>query len=272
MKMVLKDGKRKVLTLSYDDGGVQDKRLIEILDKYQLKGTFNISSGRYSEGDIDPEKGRLTKASAIALYKESGHEVAIHGYTHPYLNQLDTSEIIYEIVEDRKDVEKNYGIIARGMAYPFGRYNEEIADILKKCQISYARITKPTFRFNFPEDWLMLSPTCHHNYEKLMDLAKEFVESEERYGNARMFYLWGHSHEFDTHNNWHVIEEFAEYVSGHDDIWYATNIDIYDYVDAYNRLQTSYDKTKVYNPSAISVWVDIGGNVYCIEAGQTLVL
>lgn len=47
MKMILKDGKTKVLTLSYDDGVVQDIRLIEIMNKYGLKGTFNINSGMY---------------------------------------------------------------------------------------------------------------------------------------------------------------------------------------------------------------------------------
>ena len=36
MYMKLKDGKSKVLTLSYDDGVVQDIRLIGILDKYGI--------------------------------------------------------------------------------------------------------------------------------------------------------------------------------------------------------------------------------------------
>lgn len=38
------EGKNKALTLSFDDGVTQDIRLIEILDKYNLKGTFNINS------------------------------------------------------------------------------------------------------------------------------------------------------------------------------------------------------------------------------------
>ena len=272
MKMLLKDGKRKVITLSYDDGVIQDKRLVETLNKYGLKGTFNINTGRYYQGDTNPEKGRMTKASAISLFKNTGHEVAVHGYTHPFLDKIESSEIIYEIIEDRKNIEKDYGTIARGMAYPFGRCSEEIVDILRKCQIVYARTTKNTYRFDFPENWLMLHPTCHHKSEKLMDLAKEFVEKKDKYGNARMFYLWGHSFEFDNNDNWDVIEQFAEYVSGRDDIWYATNIEIYDYVEAYKRLQTGFDKTIVHNPSSLDVWVEIRDEVHCIGAGQTLVL
>jgi len=39
----------KAVTLSYDDGVRQDKRLISIMQKYGLKGTFNINSGQFSD-------------------------------------------------------------------------------------------------------------------------------------------------------------------------------------------------------------------------------
>ena len=37
-------GKAKALTLSYDDGVRQDKKLIEIFNKNGIKGTFNVNS------------------------------------------------------------------------------------------------------------------------------------------------------------------------------------------------------------------------------------
>ena len=274
MRMRLKDGKQKVLTLSYDDGVVQDIRLIKILDKYGLKGTFNINSGLYLPEDTVREEfyGRMKLSEAKKLYVDSGHEVAVHALTHPYLEKLDSAEVIYEITEDRKSIEKEYGVIARGMAYPFGTYSNLVVDILEKCHICYARTTESTYRFDFPENWLLLHPTCHHNYENLETLIKQFVENPVRYGRAEMFYLWGHSYEFDNKDNWDVIEKFAEYAGGHDHIWYATNIEIYDYVNAYKRLQTSYDKKIIHNPSAIDVWVEINREVYCIKAGTTLML
>ena len=46
-------GKTRALTLSYDDGVEQDIRLIEIMKKNGLKGTFNVNSGLYApEGTI----------------------------------------------------------------------------------------------------------------------------------------------------------------------------------------------------------------------------
>lgn len=272
MIMLLKDGRRKVLTLSYDDGVVQDKKLIEILDKYGLKCTFNINSGLYCKEKTDPENGRLTKESAIKLYKNSNHEVAVHSYTHPFLTMISPSEVVYEIAEDRKNIERDYGVITRGMAYPMGPYNDTVIDIAKKCGIVYARTVKSTQTFAFPENWLALHPTCHHNYENLMVIARKFVEEEPHYGHSQMFYLWGHSYEFDSDNNWNVIEEFSKYMGGRDDIWYATNIEIYDYVQAYNRLEISYDRKTVHNPSAIDVWVEEGSNKFCIKGGETITL
>ena len=106
-----------------------------------------------------------------------------------------------------------------------------------------------------------------------MDLAKRFVEETPRTASATwMFYLWGHSYEFDNNDNWNVIEKFAEYAGGHENVWYATNIEIYNYVKAYESLETSYDKKIVHNPAGIDVWVELEGNLYEIKAGETLKL
>ncbi len=85
-----------------------------------------------------------------------------------------------------------------------------------------------------------------------------------------MFYLWGHSYEFDYNDNWDVIEKFPKYARGYKHVWYAANIEIYDYVKAYQGLQTSYDKKIIHNPSMIDVWADIKGEIYCIKAGETI--
>ena len=273
MQMALKDGKMKVLTLSYDDGVIQDKRLVGILDKHGIKGTFNINTGLYYKGDTDPERGRMTHKSTIELFKNSPHEVAVHAYTHPHLELVDSANIIAEIIEDRKNIEKDYGVITRGMAYPFGTYNDNVVETLEKCGIVYSRTVYSKHNFQFPENWLTLHPTCHHKDPKLMELAKWFVEKPtERCGNPEMFYLWGHSYEFDDDDNWNVIEEFCDYAGGKDDIWYATNIEVYDYVKAYEALQSSFEKDMIYNPSTIDVWIKLNGKIMCVKAGETLYL
>lgn len=273
MYMKLKDGKNKVLTLSYDDGVVQDIRLIEIMNRYGLKGTFNINTGMYLSEDAQREKfyGRMKLSEAKQLYINSGHEVAVHTLNHMFLEKLKSDEVAYQVLQDRINIEKEYKTTARGMAYPFGTYSSEVIETLEKCGICYSRTVKSTNNFKLPENWLELHPTTHHSNGDLMKLAKRFAEEKgKRPSELWMFYLWGHSYEFDDKDNWNVIEEFAEYIGGRDDIWYATNIEIYDYIKAYESLQTSVDKTIVHNPSAIDVWVLIGDDTYAIKGGETL--
>ena len=272
MYMRLKDGKTKVLTLSYDDGVVQDIRLMKILDKFGIKCTFNINTGKYLPEGTVREKyyGRMTLSESQELFVGSGHEVAVHCVNHPYVDRIESAELVAEVIDDRRNIEAQYGTIARGMAYPFGVYNDEVVDVIEKCGICYSRTVESTERFSFPENWLTLHPTCHHNNSRLMELAKTFAEKQSNGVICDMFYLWGHSYEFDNLDNWNVIEEFAEYIGNRDDIWYATNIEVYDYVKAYESLQTSVDKKIIHNPTCIDVWVLVDGEVICIPAGETV--
>ena len=246
----------KAVTLSYDDGTEQDARLMEILTRHGMKGTFNISAGLYSpEGKQFPEGTvcrRMTRQAAIALYKDSGHEVAIHGYSHPFLDQMPPSRITLEALEDRLSHERDYGGIVRGMAYPFGAFNDTVVDALKSAGIVYARTTTSTGKFAVPTDWYRLNPTCKHTDSRLKELTKNFLAAKGE-KTPMLFYLWGHSFEFDSDHNWDVIENFCAEIGGRADIWYATNLEIYDYVQAYQRLIWSADAGRVYNPSSIPV-------------------
>lgn len=275
MYMKLKDGKTKVLTFSYDDGVVQDIRLVKIFAEYGLKGTFNINTGRYLPEDAKRERycGTMKLSEAQELYIDSEHEVAVHTLTHPFLEKLQMTDVLNEILEDRKNIEKQYKALARGMAYPFGTYNDEVVNALKQCGICYSRTTVSTEKFKFPKEWLRLHPTCHHNNPKLMDIAKHFVEDMPTFPMDNwLFYVWGHSYEFDDNDNWNVIEDFAKYVGHREDIWYATNIEIYDYVKAYESLQVSVDETIIHNPTTTDVWFMKSGETYCVKGGETLFL
>lgn len=265
-------GKARALTLSYDDGVEQDIRLIGIMKQYGLKGTFNLNSGLYApEGTVYPEghiHRRMTKEQAIALYKESGMEVAVHALTHPFLEQLSVNECTWEVIADRMNLEQEYDVIVRGMAYPFGTYSDQVVNVLENCGIAYSRTVEATHRFDVPKDWMRLPSTCHHNDPKLMELAHTLVETEWNRTPA-LFYLWGHSYEFEADNNWNVIEEFAAYIGGREDIWYATNIEVYDYVKAYERLMFSTDGKKVYNPTNMEVFFAKDEQIICAKPGTT---
>ncbi len=269
------EGRDRALTLSYDDGVEQDIRLISIMNKNGLKGTFNLNSGIYareekvySEGDIHR---RMSRSRITETYLGSGHEVAVHTYRHKHLEQLSAEMVAYETIKDRETLEEQFGTVIRGFAYPFGSFNDTVVEVLKACGIAYARTTIETGKFLLPKDWLRLEATCHHKNPKLMEYADKFIRQKVN-GAPIMFYLWGHSYEFDADNNWNVIEEFAEFMGGRKEIWYATNIEIYDYVQDYKRLIFSAAGNRVYNPSCRSLWFAVDKKIYEIKPGETLEL
>lgn len=267
--------RKKALTLSYDDGVKQDKRLLEIMSANGIKGTFNINSGKFAleEGAL-----RLTEKTAKELYEKYGVEVACHGVKHLSLNLVPSPEAVADVINDRINLENIFGKVIRGMAYANGHYDDNAVEILKQCGIAYCRTCITTEKFNIPTDWLRLPTTCHHKNPRLMELLDAFLKDDKNSyfwsnsNNPKLFYLWGHSYEFDNDDNWKVIEKFCEKAGKRDDVWYATNIEIYDYVTAYDRLEFSANGKFVKNPSCIDVCLDWYGKEVVAKAGQTTII
>lgn len=270
VQMLFQNGCTKVLTLSYDDGVEQDRRLVDIFNKYGLKATFNLNSGIQSRNCFWNDNGiiirRMDAAGIEDLY--NGHEVAVHGLTHPFLDKIPREMIITEVFDDRKGLEKLFEYPVRGMAYPFGTYNNTVLEVLKTCGIEYSRTVKSHGKFELPENFLEWHPTCHHSDSRLMELAKEFVDTQ--FESMSLFYVWGHSYEFDVRGNWSIIENFCKFVSRRNDIWYATNIEIYDYLKAAGSLKFSADCSIVYNPSATKLWLRAGDKATLVKPGETV--
>lgn len=265
------EGRAKALTFSYDDGVKQDGRLIEILNAHGMKGTFNINGNRFApeEQADNPDYNCYSKQAALQIYVEP-HEVALHSYTHPFLESLPTGMCAYEIVSDRVALENLFGKIVRGMAYPMGTYSDTVIDVLKSCGVVYSRTTKATEKFDLPSDFLHWNPTCHHNHPRLMELADEFLNQKVRH-YPKLFYLWGHSYEFRNNDNWNIIESFTDKMAGHEDtVWYATNMEIYEYMTDYNRLVWSADGLIVNNPTTRTLWFERNHVLFSIEPGKTI--
>lgn len=268
------EGKSKALTFSYDDGMLNDVRLIDILDRYKLKCTFNISTGKYSSEDYVYRENwiwnYMKKSHVTELFGNSVHEVAVHGYSHVALATLTEDEIKREVLLDRETLEEQFGRVIRGMAYPKGSYDDKVVEVLKECGIAYSRTINDTESFDLPADWLRLPATCHHNNKRLMELAQKFVDMKVD-KDAQLFYLWGHTYEFYENDNWNVIEEFCEFMSGREnDMWYATNIEIFEYLDDFNRLIFSFDNSIIKNPTSRKLWFSFEEKLMSIEAGETI--
>ena len=225
--------KLRAVTFSYDDGVTQDVRLIELLNKYGLKCTFNLNSDFLGTGKIVKRRGKnishyKIQPSDVKLVYE-GHEVAVHTLSHPNLINCYEPEIIRQVEKDRLKLSELAGYEVVGMAYPSGKINcdDRVADVIRKnTGVKYSRTILDTHSFDLQEDLLQFRPTVYHlDFEKMMTLGREFIELKLE--KPQIFYIWGHSYEMDySEDYWLQLEEFFKLISNREDIFYGTNKEV----------------------------------------------
>ena len=226
-------GKKKAVTFSFDDGVHQDVRLIEILNKYGLKGTFNLNSAYLGcKGKLE-RNGRVVGHYKVgptevkSVY--AGHEVAVHTLAHPNLTELEEETIVYQVERDRLTLSELAGYEVVGMAYPCGGVNNDdrVADIIKRrTGVKYSRTVISTGNFDLQENLYRFNPSVYYTDEKaLFELGEKFINLKTDI--PQIFYIWGHSYEMDAeYISWEKFEEFCKFISDKSDIFYGTNKEV----------------------------------------------
>lgn len=277
IEMLFPLGRAKALILSYDDGRPDDRQLVALMNKYKLVGTFHLNSNKLGTKDY------LTREEIKTLFQ--GHEVSVHSADHPSLSSLSKTDIVYQVAEDRKALEKLVGYPVRGMAYPFGDNNELVVDAVKGLGIEYARTVDDTYNFKIPENFLKWHPSVHQfarayfekdkpendkkELEKFYQLINDFLNTRD----LALLDVWGHSWELGgTQPKWEETEKFFKMVANNPFIYYTTQIDLVDYINAWRNLKFSVDKTMVQNLSSLTLYFKFGGKTYSVLPGKLLLL
>jgi peptidoglycan/xylan/chitin deacetylase (PgdA/CDA1 family) len=277
IEMLFPQGKTKALILSYDDGRTEDRQLVTLMNKYGLIGTFHLNSNKLGTN------GYLTKTEIKQLF--AGHEVSVHSANHPNLTALSKIDVVYEVVEDRKELERLVGYPVRGMAYPFGNNNEFVIDAIKGLGIEYARTVDDTYTFKIPENFLKWHPTIHQfakaywesdnpeNDKKELSRFFQIINDFNSTKELALLDIWGHSWEMANNlNKWDETEKFFKLLANNPDIHYTTQIDLADYINAFHNLKFSVEKNMVVNQSSLTIFFKKNGKSYSILSGKTLVL
>jgi hypothetical protein len=210
----------------------QDIRLIEILNRYGLKGTFNINSQLLGlDGSLD-RNGRIVRHDKIRPEEVrrvyDGHEVAVHTLTHPMLPALEEAEIIRQVEEDRKNLSELCGYEVVGMAYPGGGVNhdERVAEIIRRnTGVRYARTIISTHSFDEQTELHRFHPSVYYIEDCLEEMVDRFLALET--DEPRLLYIWGHSYEMDAeYISWEKFEDICRKLAGRADIFYGTNREV----------------------------------------------
>ncbi len=255
-------GRWKALVMSYDDGHVQDRGVVPIFNAHGIKGTFHLNSNPLDDDTF------VTSAEVGTLY--AGHEVSSHTVDHPYLDQLGSDSIRWEIGTDCSTLGSLAGYAIRSMSYPFGAFNRNIMSIASEVGVRAARTTMDTYNLAFlPPNPLKWHPTCHHTGAEGM--ANELVARTNE--EMALLFIWGHSYELDynlSNNSWSYLSSLCSTLGDRGDVWYATMTEVGDYLAAIRAL--SYPTSNcVYNPSSsITVWAKLAGRLCRIQPGKRM--
>ena len=236
----------KYVVFSFDDGLSQDKRILEILNRHQIKATFNLNSGLFGKrqyilriGNIGfrsvdgrnslidrlfpyADQNRVELEEALQMY--AGHEVASHGTHHLDLSKADDQTLKEEVEKDVLFLNNAFHQRTVGLALPFGREVKNKTESLKEFGIEYCRTTRSSYSFAFPKDPMKWDPTCWLIDKKLFSLTKQFVSCNCE--NDCLLYLWGHGYEMDFNtadSSFARFERLLELLSEDRQIRYVTN-------------------------------------------------
>lgn len=261
-------GKKKAFNISYDDGVIQDIRFVQLLNRYGLKGTFNLNYGLMRSGftwvhECGMTVRRLREWEVSAIYE--GHEIASHSYSHPYFDHMAESEILKELGSDKFFLEKLTGREVAGYATPFYYYSDLMADCVRHCGFEYARISEESNDYSVPDDFFRWRGSKFHWDDDLEDFTQGFLQSDQELALCQ---LVGHSYDLDVMDMWERMERICCSVGSSPDVWAATHLELVRYLRAMNTAWVTDREIK--NESNVQLWFEVDGAIVKLQPGETI--
>lgn len=201
--------RRKIFLLSFDDGTVWDGRLVELLNRYGIKGTFNLNSGLedfvWHFEDRFPVRRQILSEIGN-LY--DGHEIASHSLHHHRLDLLPAPQLRREVEEDAARLKEVFGLSDIGFGVPFTFCNDREVKILRRL-VRYIRLSEFSDSFALPADAYHIPIHGLYNEEDIREKLAAFVESELP---VSLFVMAGHSYELEALGHWDYMEALLKLV------------------------------------------------------------
>lgn len=259
-------GKNRAFNVSYDDGVEQDVKFIALLDRYGLKGTFNINYGMTRQRfQWVHESGLVVKRLPEDVVKEvyRGHEVASHSFSHPYMDHFTEDEILKEMGADRFFLQRLFGREITGYATPFYFFSEEMARCARECGFSYARISEESNDYSIPEDFYLWRGSKFHWDADLEEFVDGFLSSQQELALCQ---LVGHSYDLDVYDMWQRMERILSKVGRCGDVWPATHGELVSYLNAMKQAVITDNSVSNYSPEPL--WFRINGKTHMLNPGE----
>ena len=270
MQKLYPGGKAKAFNVTYDDGVLQDVRFVEMLNKYGIKGTFNLNSGlMQQEFEWTHECGMVVKRLTEDVVKElyHGHEVASHTFTHPYMYSLSEEEIMHELLHDKFHLPKLFGRKISGFAIPFDYYSDLIEKCVKDCAFEYARISEESYSYTPGTDYYRWKAGIFHLSAELEAYVEGFLKTSEELALCQIV---GHTYDLDAESMWDKMEAIFKKIAACNDVLPMTNLELVRYLKALRN--ATAQEGVLENSSDMDLWFNIDGVTKVLRPGDYFVL
>ncbi len=268
IKKLYPGGKAKAFNITYDDGILQDVRFVELMNKYGLKGTFNLNSGLMeTEFEWIHPNGMTVKRlpSGVVAELYLNHEVASHTLTHPYLSSLTEAQIMEEMAKDKENLERITGKPVLGFAGPFHHWSGEIVECAKRCGFEYARNAEERYCYAPPEEYYYWSAGSYHIMPGFRNFVEGFFHTQEELALCQIV---GHAYDLDVEDMWDYMESVLKRVAEDESIASVTNLELVRYLKAMRSAVITEDE--IQNPSEIPLWFEWNGSTICVEPNGSI--
>lgn len=199
---------RKIFLLSFDDGTVQDSRLVQLLNKYHIPATFNLNSGLEDFTWEYEGKPVIRQKLSETVEQYRGHEIASHSLHHYRLETLPPPQLRREVEADCHTLRAIFGVKDLGFAVPFTVCGEREIRILRKY-VRYIRLSEFAESFAPPADSYHIPIHGLYNDPDILERIASFARSELP---VSLFVMAGHSYELDMLNHWEYMEQLLQYL------------------------------------------------------------
>jgi len=129
----------RFFVITFDDGYASVyNEAFPILNRYGMSATVFLTVGdektsRKGRDRLPSLGGRLMLSwEEIREMQRTGFEFGAHTLTHPDLTRLPPDKVESEICESKKIISDTLGIPVKSFSYPYGRYNDQIRDIVRR--------------------------------------------------------------------------------------------------------------------------------------------
>lgn len=210
------------IAFSWDDGALEDYKLFELHEKYEIPGMFFVPT-RNREGRevLTPQMMREVESKYIGF---GGHTE-----NHTYLTSIPFAEVEREILLNKEYLEDVLGHEIEDFCLPGGKYTHEIIDVIYKhfrtirtadtmCFKYNGGVFKPTIHF-YPrgiksllgngiknKSFSQVAYIATHSSFPYFELVEELIKREKNNPDS-VIMIWGHSWELEKYDLWDNLDK-----------------------------------------------------------------